>query len=102
MVLVDVTTTSLFYDRNCPKDIVLPMEGHVLVARNKPNTALDCVDTPSVSSWWRHGIITVTRKWRWPFSFQNLVWGVLNCDGIWGRDEIQSPEVGGKEAERGD
>ena len=62
MVLVDVTTTSLFYDRNCPKDIVLPMEGHVLVARNKPNTALHCVDTPSVSSWWQHCIIFVTRE----------------------------------------
>ena len=59
---IGVAPFRLLYDLGIPGGIVLSMEGHVVAARNKPYTVLDYVDTPSVSSWWQHCIIIVTRE----------------------------------------
>ena len=60
MVGVDAIRPFLFdRDRHC--DIFVSMDG-IVAARDKSLGLLDCDGTLMDSTWWRHGIITVSRK----------------------------------------
>ena len=100
--LVDVVAIRPFFDRNCPGDIVLSMDG-IDAARDKSLCLLDCDGTLMDSTWWQTRCHyseddTVAAV----FFFRNPAYGVPDCDDTWEGDGMGTSEVGGKEAERGD